>query len=133
MALTLSDSDRTYVQNLTAIGTTETIIDNIFLDDLYTRARGNLDITVALVWEAILADYAKLVTYSNGLQSENLSDLFDHLLKLADRYRAVANNNQQFVNVALRPTPIKHKERPWTQNLGHFWPRTRRMGGGDWW
>lgn len=126
MALTLSESYRTYIQKLTGIGSAELVIDNDFLDFLYDYESGDMNSTIASVWEAIAADQAKLVTYSNGLQSENLSDLLDHVLLMAKVYRDKVNVKNQFRNVALRPTPIKYKDKPWTELRGaRYWPRGR--------
>lgn len=123
---TLSNADRTFIQTMTAIGTTESVLSDIFLDDLYTRSNGDLKITTGLMWEAIAADQAKLVSYANGLQREDLSDLFDHCLKMADRVWATVAAADQFRNVALRPAPQLYHSRPWTEYYGRPWGNNRR-------
>lgn len=67
------------------------------------RADGTYDVRLyaALIWDAKAADVAEMVNVSESGSSRSLSQVFDHAIKMAERYRATIATGT--ADPALRP------------------------------
>lgn len=118
MSLALSEDDRAYVQRMTGISDQEAVMTDAELDSIYTRFAGDIDLTVIDVWYMILADAAKMTSYQNGLQREDLSDVHKHILQNIAIWEDRVAGRASLVGMrmtGLRSVPKKHPERPWNR------------------
>lgn len=123
----LSTGDRAYVQMKVGISSDEAVFTNAELDDLYARAGESLPRTIVECFEVLAANQAKQASYANGLQREDLSDVFQHIMAMLAYWKAeVAGSGGQARIVGLRPAPTVHREEPHTL---YDPDRARRLSG----
>lgn len=110
---TLSDTDRTYVQQMTGIGTAGTLFSDAVLDAFYTRAEGNVEQTIVTVLRALMADAAKLYDYRIAQTGESQSQVFAQLQKTLLYWEdRVARAGRQVKIVGMTAVPPRRKDQP---------------------
>lgn len=110
---TLDSTDRTYVQQMTGIGSAEAVYSNEALDAFYTRAESDLDQTIVYVLRGLMADAAKLYDYRVAQSAESQSQVFkqlkESLLYWEDR---VTRAGRQVKLIGMTPVPPHWKRSP---------------------
>lgn len=112
--MTLTTTDRWYVQKMTGIGTAGAVFTDDELDDLYSEAGDNKDQTVLLVLYALMGNYAKLYDYRLAQSSESQSQVFKHIQQLIAVWEKKAQTDQQVRIVSMRSVPPHDKTEPAT-------------------
>lgn len=108
----LSDADRTYVQQMTGIGAAGTVFSDAVLDAFYTRA-GDVDGTIVTVLRALMADAAKLYDYRLAQTGESQSQVFAQLQKTLLYWEdRVARAGRQVKIVGMTAVPPRRKDQP---------------------
>lgn len=110
--MSLTATDRWYVQRMTGIGTAEAVLTNDQLDDLYAAADSDKDRTVLLVLYTLLADASKLYDYRLAQSTESKSQVFKHLKDTITVWEKKAESDQQVRIVAMRSVPPRNKQEP---------------------
>lgn len=124
------------VAQVTAGGVTAFTDDE--LSALYTDAKLDFWMTICYGFRALWANAAKFNDYMAGQTKESKSQIFDHLLVLADKYEAWSRAGKQVLMTSMVPEPPRLRAVPWTggspaTSLSYGWPyRNRRNGRGNW-
>lgn len=111
--MALSDADLTYVQGQLGITDNQNVFTDDELNDYYTRA-GDLAGAIAIGFEMLRVNAAKLVNYTAGQTSEDQGTLFDRFEKLITYWRARSSSKTPLI-LGLRRVPPTNKELPATE------------------
>ena len=91
--------------------------DDATLQDLYQEAGGNFTLAVALAFEELSGSATRFAEYTQNQSSEKKQQVFDHLVKMADRYFARYTAEKQsgsqvrIAGMRRGPKPIQEEPR----------------------
>lgn len=113
--MTLTSDERAYLRELISepAGSTEwpdERMDALGPGALLPNGTYDLRLYAALIWEAKAADTTELVNVSESGSSRNMSQVFDHAVKMAERFRAPA------------PTTTNQENRPRSTRISRARP-----------
>lgn len=91
--MALEPEQRTFLRQLVSEpddtgGWTDERIDELAMGALLADGTYDLRLYAAIIWDAKAADVAELVNVSESGSSRSMGQVFDHAVKMAERYRA---------------------------------------------
>lgn len=96
------------------ISTDEAVFTNDELDRLFTRSGEIYPLAVYYGYLQLLASANKFRDYTEGMSSEKLSQVRDHLANTLEIWRDEARGSgNQLASLGLVGIPTREKERPW--------------------
>jgi len=98
------------------IGDDGTVFTDDELNRLYTRSGSVYSEAVVLAIRQLLASAVKLHDYRIAQSAESMSQVYDHLEKLLDRWEKIANSEEpksQVRVVGMRGIPPRDKDEPY--------------------